>query len=291
MILSQTTYRWADASLERQRAIAPSWIIKRVRTRGLLDDERPLSTLGRETTSSRARLGILLQGQGAAFADNRAWPVATGDAIYMAPLATVYGVDITPSTWLEIDWDIAPQPPEIQRVAVGGRLVGAAREVAGRLSDPETPFVAIALSIRTLFDALGAEGFGPFDTRPLDGIDLPSQLALQAVDGVLADLQAQPQVVDLEARLSCSRWTLGRSIRGLSQKYGLSGVSGGTDWRSMRDFMRLRVAGIFMSHPQAATGVIARRVGYRSAEAMCHAFANAGLPSPGRLRSLRLASL
>ncbi len=56
------------------------------------------------------------------------------------------------------------------------------------------------------------------------------------------------------------------------------------DWRSERDFYRGLIATMFLSHPDATTTMVSRMLGYRSSEALCHAFRRAGLPSPGNVQ-------
>jgi AraC-like DNA-binding protein len=279
MILSRVGYTWHGATLSRQRAIAPSFVIKRVETRGVLDDERPLSTLGRDTTSSRARASIVLEGRTVSFAQGRSWELEAGQALVVSPLAGMYSRSLAPSILLELDWDAGGEECS-GRLTLPAPLLGAARELARSLRDGDAP--GVSLHGRAVFGGLRPLGLGPFDVEALQTVDGPRQRVVDAIDDLLTNLEGQPQIVDLETRLGCSRWTLARVIRDLSKTYGLFGVGGGTDWRSMRDFMRLRVAGIFMTHAQATTASVARAVGYGSAEAMCHAFAHAGLASPGR---------
>ena len=106
---------------------------------------------------------------------------------------------------------------------------------------------------------------------------------MSALEDALCSLGKSPQLVDLEAP-GRSRWTLTRTLHELYARYGLSGMGGATDWRSIRDFRRLRLAQVMMTHRRASTREIARFVGYGSPDAMCHAFAKAGFVSPGRMR-------
>ena len=63
-------------------------------------------------------------------------------------------------------------------------------------------------------------------------------------------------------------------------KYGLNG----SDWRTIRDRWRLNTALLAMSHPRARTESVATAVGYGSPNALCHAFREANIPSPGSIR-------
>ena len=58
----------------------------------------------------------------------------------------------------------------------------------------------------------------------------------------------------------------------------------------MRDFYRMIVGSILASNPDLTTRRLAPVLGYASPDALCHAFANAGLPSPGSVKKLRRAA-
>jgi AraC-like DNA-binding protein len=289
MILSRRAYAWGGATLEQQRALSPSWIVRRCRFDGLFEDERPLRTLGRDIEPSRARLSVVLSGRIAAFVGGNAWELEEGDAVIAAPLGDLFIADVHSSTGFEVDWNAGSSSAFAVKVRLSAGLFASAREVADglRLGDVS----AFARAARGLFQRLSVEGFAPPDASPLASVDAPSQIGMSAIDAVLNDLDDKPQLIDLEARLGCSRWTLTRSFRRLNETYGLRGLAGATDWRAMRAFARLRVAGLLMSHARATTRGVADYVGFRSPDAMCHAFANAGLPSPGQLHAGRLRSL
>ena len=119
--------------------------------------------------------------------------------------------------------------------------------------------------------------------EPLSAEDPSDQAWSSAIDAALSDLAGGPASADLERRVAKSRYTVSRRSREFHGKFGLTGLSG-PEWRSVRDFYRLLVGTIVMGHPDAGTREVAGLLGYRSAEAFCHAFANAGLPSPGRVR-------
>jgi transcriptional regulator GlxA family with amidase domain len=51
---------------------------------------------------------------------------------------------------------------------------------------------------------------------------------------------------------------------------------------------RLRLALVLLSAPGASIGEVARAVGYRHGEALANAFAEVGLPPPGRVRLVLL---
>lgn len=103
-----------------------------------------------------------------------------------------------------------------------------------------------------------------------------------ALDRALSLLDAQPMSVDLEHALALSARQVNRVVAELNQRYGFNA---GT-WRDARNRRRLLVAAALLSVPEVPLAEVARTVGYRSETALCRAFANAGLPSPGSVASL-----
>ena len=58
----------------------------------------------------------------------------------------------------------------------------------------------------------------------------------------------------------------------------------------MRDFYRVLIGTILASSPAVTTRGLATILGYTTPDALCHAFANAGLPSPGAVKKLPRAA-
>lgn len=96
-------------------------------------------------------------------------------------------------------------------------------------------------------------------------------------------------VVGLEQQLGWARRTVSRRASELHQRYGIHGVDG-ESWRSVRDFYRVLMGTILASSPGVTTRGLATILGYTTPDALCHAFANAGLPSPGAVKKLRRAA-
>ncbi len=283
MIFSRRAYAWEGAKIEQDRALSASWVLRSCETVLFRDDERPLasSTVGRGTEASRARLTLLVRGRAAVELGGETVELGPGEAVVAAPISRLFAVELVPSTIMEIDWTPARPATFFGRLQAGPALFAELVALSGAVRR-RAPEEVTAVG-RRVFARLTASGLEtPGDDR-LWAPDPLAQGAMAVLDELLCDLSAQPQMVDLEARLALSRWSLTRRIRDLHAAYGLSGFAGGTDWRSLRDFTRVRVAGIMMTHPAATTQAVARQVGYGSAEAMCHAFANAGLPAPRAL--------
>ena len=124
----------------------------------------------------------------------------------------------------------------------------------------------------------------PFDAWRARDLVAPVPSSLQRVaDAVgrnLSRLGDSPGMAELERELGVSRRRVAQLVGELAGRYGLNG----TDWRTMRDRWRVLASLLAMSNPAARTEVVARAVGYGSANALCHAYREANLPSPGLVR-------
>jgi hypothetical protein len=136
--------------------------------------------------------------------------------------------------------------------------------------------------LRFAADGLPFDPGGLADDVQRAGRDPEEQALIDAIDETLSRLDAGPAVIELEGKLGRARRTVSRRASALHERYGLSGLAG-VSWRSVRDFYRVLLGAILATHPRMTTRVLASTLGYGSAEALCHAFANAGLPSPGAI--------
>lgn len=142
---------------------------------------------------------------------------------------------------------------------------------------------AVAGAIGRVFARLRAEGV-PFDAWQARDLVVPVPAALQRVADVvgaaLSNIHRAPGTKDLELALGVSRRRVSSLIGDLASRYGMNGM----DWRTMRDRWRVMSSLLAMSHPDARTEDVAAAVGYGSANAFCHAYRQASLPSPGSVR-------
>lgn len=272
------------------RLLTPSYVLRRCELDGFLHDERlSASALGYGTKSDRARLVVMLEGRGEFRAGAAQVELGPGEALLVSSLGglTQRGAG---SVQLELDWDPdgalggAPDPgwTRFRLAPTEGKALAALAQALGpRGVGPD--FGATTDAALSALESLGLP-LRPGDWRaPLRAEDPSDQAWSDAIDAALADLGAGPASTDLERRLACSRSTVSRGSKAFHDKLRLTGLSGPA-WRSVRDFYRLLVGTIVMGHPQARTQEVARLLGYRSPEAFCHAFAHAGLPSPGSVR-------
>lgn len=277
--------------MDLDRVLTSTWIARRVRLCGVMQDEHLTRALGRGTRVGRSRLTVVVSGRLEASVAGRQYELGPGDFLLVPNVGDIQARGGNDETF-ELDWDDAAS---IASTGIGsverGTLPAAAFEAARRLA-ATTHDGARALG-DVLPEALGvlaAEGL-PFDARgarhdvaeaPIDPDD---QRLLDAVDDTFSNLAGGPAVIELEQKLGWSRRTVSRRTHALHARYGLTGLEG-ESWRSVRDFYRLLVGSILVTHPRMTTRLLATTLGYSSPEALCHAFANADLPSPGSFRKL-----
>jgi hypothetical protein len=282
------------ASLSIDRAIAGTFVVKRVTLEDVVQDERlTKASLGVDSERPRRRLAIVLRGESHDFVDGAEIALAEGDAIHVAekiPCASRWSGDM-----IEIEWDPGTLddglPLPTTRLRLGPTTRARAGALAVRLRDTATTPESVAPALEELLAALRAEGaaFVPDRPRALAGRARTDQPLMQRIDAVLSDLGGAPMLVDLEASMGRTRSTLTRAIRRMHERYALLGRGGGR-WRAIRDVYRLVVATILVSHPDATPREVARAVGYGSVEALDHAFRHAGLEAPATFgRAVRAA--
>lgn len=276
--------------IELDRALWPTWIVRRVKLAGVAHDERVTSAIGRGTADRRARLTIVLSGRLEVEVGERGFELAAGDLLLVPRIAQIAARGGEHEV-LEIDWDHdAPPGTTAVRAVVQGRLGSTAREGARSIARAlELRAVDRPEALLEAVRALSSEGL-PLDPRGVSDdvgagqavASADDQRLMDALDATLSDLREGPAVVTLEDQLGWSRRTVSRRTTDLHVRYGLSGADG-PSWRAMRDFYRILVGTVLASNPAFTTTSLASTLGYGSPEALCHAFANAGLPSPSSI--------
>lgn len=153
-----------------------------------------------------------------------------------------------------------------------------------RFQREPAPLDAKATSAAAILRILRAEGL-PFDEVSAacmqQEVSRPVLALNDAVCKALSSLGRGPSLDELEKTLGRSRSWIHQTLSKLQQGYGLR-PSGG--WRSLHTAWRLHMAVALMSAPAVRTEDAAAWLGYGSPVALCNAFANAGLPSPGSIR-------
>jgi len=101
----------------------------------------------------------------------------------------------------------------------------------------------------------------------------------RALDDVLSDLAGNPAGVDLDTALGLSARQVNRLVTTFNARFAFNAAG----WRDTRNRRRLMVAAVLLTAPTATTERVTTAVGYAAPTALCHAFAQAGLPSPGSI--------
>lgn len=134
-----------------------------------------------------------------------------------------------------------------------------------------------------MLDLLRAAGL-PFER--LRAADLEAQSAAETeqrlTDSVmtsLAHLERFPAIEDVVGALGWNARTVHRRLERVAERYVLPW----SHWRSALHHTRITQAVRWLGAPGATTELVAKLTGFRSPTALCHAFADAGLPSPGTL--------
>jgi len=284
--------------VELDRRIHTRGVLRRVFTRGLVQEERlTVDRLGRGSEDRlRAQVMIVLSGELRASVGRSSWILAPGDVVAVdrvADLMTHGGEGLS----FSVDWTADGSIRGSGRL--GPRAVSLIRDIAaslrrGRPSDGEA-----AAHRRALHDVLTAQGIrlSGLHESPEASARVPDpggrqaedQRYMDVMDTVLSDLERGPASADWNEHTGATRRTLTRRTHAVYRRYSLFGMRGRTDWRSTRDHYRLIISTILLTEETATVAAVARAVGYRSAAAMCHAYAQAGLPSPGRVRTIAVA--
>lgn len=159
--------------------------------------------------------------------------------------------------------------------AVGSRR--RTPESLARRLDGEAP-EATSIEIADLLRANGLP-LGPIAVGDLrERVTADEHAVTAAVTKFVSQLDAYPSIEEVSAEL-------GWSSRHVNRRYAQVIARFGYSWESWRDHLhhaRIRDA-LRMLSAGATTEFVARRTGFRSPVALCHAFAKGGLPSPGVL--------
>ncbi len=134
-----------------------------------------------------------------------------------------------------------------------------------------------------IFSAAGL----PLDAAaPLAAAPRSSHDFARALERVLFPMTSQPMAVDLARALGvCERQAL-RRANDHFRRFHISVSS----WRQYVQGMRVGLGSFFMSQRRARTEHVSRLLGFGSPTSFCHAFHDAGLPSPLAVQRQLLAS-
>lgn len=295
MLVSHRRHTFGDAGLELHRVIGPSWVMRSARLRGPLaqDSRTPLAAIG-AGTQGRMRIVVVLSGRVSLFVGSRVVHLRAGDAAvqprdaHVASRAESSGPSGSVAC-VEFDLDddaciARSQPRALETGPIGASALLALEELAHAIESASSDALpCVAPAATEALDALASRGF-PLLAEGVpeawrDPVRLDEQRLYSELDSALSDLSSGANVDALAERIGVNRRTLARRAAQTGARHRL-GALGRTDLRSARDSYRLLVGTILLSHPRMTTGALAKLLGYASPQALCHAFAHAGLPSP-----------
>ena len=274
--------------LEMDRVIVPGVVARRIALSGMrYNDELAVKTLGAGFAGLRCRLSFVLEGRARLHFGPTSAELRPGQ-FFFSPDARQQWTQTDHLEVLELDWEPEGLASTMGDLPAHGTLSAKAqarvREASQSLglARSQAPH-AFAAQFTDLIAVMGSVGACVNRDFRLGEAPQPDQWLFEKVDDVLQGLANNPQSVDLEVRTGLPRKKLSRLVKDLHQNLDLTGTSD-SSWRNVRNFYRLLVASIILGHPEATPTRVSRLVGFGSLEAMDHAFANSGMPAPGRLR-------
>lgn len=225
--------------------------------------------------SGRSQLSIVLAGRALVRSHGKQHWLEPGDALVVDDVAGLVSrnePDVAGNfVCLDIEWEPGTLGTRATGLAV--ERVGDTLPVAGLFDDAPAALSDLLARLRAL-------GFGFERHEPGALVDhVPGMQALSSALDAALNEASTPTSIDLEARLGMTDRKIRRAVSALVERYRLRG---GSNWREMRN-QRINEAAFSMTAPGATTERVARAFGYAAPSALCLAFANLGLPSPGNV--------
>jgi hypothetical protein len=277
-----------EAAVDRLVAWDPTFLVRLVMIHGVIADDVLLEGVTTPTIVPRwPVLTIALDGTGVVRQKDAAILGTTGELVW-APSGAEFrarsgdrGVRC-----LVVQWDprvlSGPTDARLTRAPLRARDFASIGAAADRIALSGYDTARARDAVDALFDVLRALGF--VDARPPREPSATTRLARagEVVDQCLSNLSANPTALDIEGALRCSPAHARRTMQSYVARLGFSDAK---NWRELRTSWRLYMGALLMTSPRATTDLVARALGYGSPVAFCHAFTNAGLPSPGSVRA------
>jgi AraC-like DNA-binding protein len=184
------------------------------------------------------------------------------------------------SSYFSLEWDPttlgAPVGPSFALGRLPALDVARLRELAPQLAGPEP--ARVTLQIMALLRAAGLP-LATVDEGYLADRTSEADRRLSAIVAKhLGNLEQHPAIEDVTAEIGWTARHVNRRLAALAQQYAFPWEH----WRASLHHARM-LAALRLASVGAPTEMIARKTGFRSPTALCHAFAKAGLPSPGVL--------
>jgi AraC-like DNA-binding protein len=259
-----------------------------MRSRGLVTDfanlNRAIPFLQR--LADRSKINVVLSGEGRVDARDGATTLQAGE---LASSASDASTEAHTGDLLTIEWS-----PRVLGAAQGKSVgfrrlsVSDTERMAQLATELEGP--ARCLAIQEILELLRAQGIalGPVSLAELMESE-PEACQLQLLQSALSErltaLHEFPTLEEVSAKLGWDQRRVHRRLTRLRQTYAVVWLH----WREFVHQARMLRAMQLLSVPAATTELVARLSGFRAPSALCHAFARADLPSPGRFATLASA--
>jgi AraC-like DNA-binding protein len=287
MLLSHREVRFleTDALYEVHAAVTTGFRVRVVaQKRVVADDSLFLRSIEKDRSRrDRPMLSVILSGAALVRAgDHQRWALP-GDVTIVPTNAVSARHEGETFRALVIEWDegtLGARPDDFQLVRLGEEELARVGEAAARLSDATVDTMDAARAVASIVAVLRAASAPFFDVSAdalVEPVSEQTQTLSRAIDRALSTLGGQPMRVDLQEQTGFSDRHVSRLVSRLSARYGDAHAG----WGEIRKSWRLRAGVLGMSAPGATTESVAAAVGYSSPTALCRAFAEAGLPSPG----------
>jgi AraC-like DNA-binding protein len=235
----------------------------------------------------RSQLAVFLDGRGYLTTAGRVLSLGAGDVVESDQRDTDgEGYGGSPCEVIIVDWDAdiafperSPRAPRTSRIGAGD--IARLRALVARREEMPAArwFVELCSHLRTL--GLGVElGLDPRGVRAPE----PLVRTYGELGGALSRMHEQPSLPEIAEALRLSERQVNRRLTDLARSYGHPFEG----WRDFVHEMRLEWATHLLSIRGVSLARVATLAGYRSTEALFHAFSRRGLETP-RAVARRLA--
>jgi methylphosphotriester-DNA--protein-cysteine methyltransferase len=173
---------------------------------------------------------------------------------------------------------VGPAQDEPQLVAITRAIEAAARYYATAAADRDGDIATAARAL--LHEFVAAELLAP-SVASLPLAASPEARLWSALSTFIGKMDTAPTLTALTDLASISPRHADRLLRRFTDAYGLPAEG----WRDLTRRWRLKLATVLLSSPALTVVAVARRVGYRNAEALANAMAQDGLLPPSHYRT------
>lgn len=257
-----------------------------VRRRVVSEDALLTRAFERKGHGGRPVLTILLEGAARITVRGRHWFLAPGDASLVDAKGDILmRQEGDPFRSVVVEWDpplLGARPAGVRVAPASAALRAAADALHRRIDALEEDDEDVDLFCALLSRATSWGLVVPPRSALVADVSPRMRSLSRALDRLATSLGDRPMLVDLDGELGLSSRQVNRLVEQFHAAYAFN--AGG--WRDTRNRWRVMFGATLMTAPGATPDVVARAVGFSSTNTQARAFANAGLPAPGDVRSV-----